>query len=210
MGSLRTVGVRALATGIRLGDSVQFVRGVGPTRTNAFATLGVSTLGDLIEYFPFRHELRPKSQAIGSLELGVVATVVGELRRVRTGGGGGRETVTADLVDGTGQCRVRWFHSPFLTDKLHYGQTVRITGKVDLCGDLASFTNPKLTVIDDQADPLDGDSDQYVPVYSGTSLLPSQQIAAIIAGVLEHVVYAVVDFVPESVRRRRQLPPFFF
>jgi len=52
-----------LAAGVTLDTDVQFVRGVGPVRAQALARLGVSTVNDLIHYFPFRHEHKPKSTA---------------------------------------------------------------------------------------------------------------------------------------------------
>ncbi len=197
-----------MAGNVALEDSVQFVRGVGPNRAKAFAQLGVHTVGDLIEYFPFRHELKPRSQAIDTLELGVVASVVGELRRVRTQGRRGRQRVTAHVVDGTGKCRVTWFNSPFLIDRLYPGQIVRLTGKVDVYGDLASFRNPQLTIIDEQdEDPLGRESERYDPVYAGLAQLQTREIARIVGSVLDEAAEAVVDFVPESIRTRRDLPP---
>lgn len=192
---------------VTLDTEVQFIRGVGPGRALAFHGLGVRTVGDLIEYFPFRHELRPKSQPIDSLELGAIATIVGALERVRIKGSLTRQTVTGEVVDGTGWCRVRWFNSPFLNDKLHNGQVVRITGKVDVQNDQASFTNPQLRLIDDEEDPLADDRDCYVPVYSGTATLPSRQIAKVIGHVLDDAAQRVVDFLPEAARNRRTLPP---
>ena len=56
-----------LVSTMALDDDVQFVRGVGPFRAKHFARLGVRTVRDLIEYFPFRHELTPRSVPIGSL-----------------------------------------------------------------------------------------------------------------------------------------------
>ncbi len=196
-----------MATPVTLDTDVQFVRGVGPARAIQFAGLGVRTVGDLIEYFPFRHNLRPKSQAIGSLELGVAATVVGELRRVRTRGSFTRQIVSAQVVDGTGRCRVRWFNSPFLVGRLHDGQIVHITGKADVFDELACFTNPQLRLIEDDEDPLNGDRDRYDPVYPATAELSSKQIARIVHHVLDDAAEAVVDFLPDSIRSRRRLPP---
>ncbi len=168
-----------------LATDVQYVRGVGPARAREFAALGVRTALDLIEYYPFRHELRPKSQPIGSLELGQQATVVGTLQRVRSRGRLSRVSVTAEVVDGTGACHVRWFNSPFLNDRLGVGEIVKLTGRVELHREHAAFTNPRLTVIDHDADPLAGDEDRYEPVYSGTAALPSAQIAKVVARVLD-------------------------
>lgn len=192
---------------VTLDTDVQFVKGVGPNRAAAFAGLGIRTVADLIEYFPFRHELRPKSQPIGSLELGVVATVVGALQRVRSKGSSTGQMIGGEVVDGTGSCRVRWFNSPFLTDRLHIGQVVRITGKVDVYNDRASFTNPQLILIEDEGDPFADDHDCFVPVYPGTAALPGKQIAKVISQVLDDASQMVVDFLPRTIRERRTLPP---
>lgn len=191
---------------VSLDTPVQYVRGVGPVRAAAFATLGVTTVADLIEYFPFRHELAPKSQAIDQLELGAIATVVGELARVRSGGPRERSSLSAEVIDGTGRVRVRWFNSPFLIGKLQAGQVVRITGKVELHNELASFTNPKLQLIEEGGDPFADDHDRLAPVYSATQILPAKFIAQVIASVLG-VVDQVEDFLPEAIRSYRGLPP---
>jgi ATP-dependent DNA helicase RecG len=142
------------------------------------------------------------------LAVGETATVVGELSQVRTRGSFAKQRITARVIDGTGECRVTWFNSPFLVDKLRSGQVVRLTGKVDLYGDLAAFTNPQLKVVDEQeGDPLEADADEHDPVYPASAELQSRQIARIISGVLEEAAGAVVDFVPEPVRAQHALPP---
>ena len=195
------------AARLALDSDVQFVRGVGPVRAKTFARLGVRTVADLIEWFPIRHELRPKSRAIGSLELDAVATIVGEIKSVRRSGAAGRGAITAEVVDGTGRCRVRWFNSSYLSDQLHQGRVVRLTGKVETYRDIASLTNPKVTLFDPDEDPFREDHDRYEPVYSGTAELPSRQIARIIGHVLEDAVAQVDDFVPDAPRAKRALPP---
>jgi len=192
---------------VALEDAIQFGRGVGPVRAREFEKLGVRTLRDLIEHFPFRHELKPRSVPIGDLELGVVATVVGELRQVRVQGPMGRRVVTARLVDGTGTCRVRWFHSAYLAERLHHGDVIRLTGQVDEFRELASFTNPECTLLEDAADPLVDDLDRHDPIYPATAELPSRRIARIIDGVLDEALTGLGDHLPEEVRTRRQLPP---
>ena len=176
-------------------------------RAEAFNRLGVHTVSDLIEYFPFRYELRPKSVPIDQLEFGVVATVVGEVRRVASRGSFSRQTISAMVVDGTGECHVRWFHSPGLADKLEHGQIVRITGKVDVYKDRASFINPQLTFIDERGDPFADDRDRYDPVYPASAQLPTKAIAKVVGSVIDDVIESVAEFIPEELRRKRELPP---
>jgi ATP-dependent DNA helicase RecG len=189
-----------------LDDDVQFVRGVGPTRAKHFARLGVRTVRDLIEYFPFRHELIPRSLPIGSLVDEVVATVIGSVQRVRATGPITRKTIYADLVDGTGRCRVRWFNSAYLLDRVHPRTVLRLTGKVEVRNELAAFTNPTVAFVD-EGNPLAQDHDRLDPVYPANAQITSPQIARIIAPLLESAAGAVEEFLPDSLRARRRLPP---
>jgi ATP-dependent DNA helicase RecG len=84
---------------------------------------------------------------------------------------------------------------------------VRITGQFDVYRDRACFTNPQTLPIEEAADPFADDADRYEPVYPGTAELPSKQIAKVVGHVLRDAAQAVVDFVPDEVRRRRDLPP---
>lgn len=189
-----------------LETSVQYVRGVGPARSRQLEQLGISTVRDLIEYFPFRHQLIPRSVAIGSLTDGVVATLVGTMQRVRAYGRGGNKTLYAELVDGTGRCRVRWFHAAHLIDRMQSGLIVRLTGAVQVRSGLAGLTNPTVDIVDPR-EPLAGDCDRYEPVYSANAQVTSKQIGRLVAEVLDRAAPEVVDALPLTVRSRRRLPP---
>lgn len=190
-----------------LSDSIQFLKGVGPRRAIEFAKLGISTVGDLIFHFPFRHELIPKSQAIGTLRLGETATVIGEIRRARASGSRNAPILNATVMDGTGECRVTWFNSSYLSDELRSGRFVRLTGKVDAFNDRAQLTNPRLTFLERSETAFDDDRDRFEPVYSASAAVTSKQIAALISQVLETHGELLDDFLPEQLRQSRGLAP---
>lgn len=196
-----------MSSRITLETDVQFVRGVGPARAKALAYLGIQTVNDLVHYFPFRHQLKPKSKPIDSLNEGESATVIGELRRIRLRGSYGQKYVTAVVVDGTGECRVRWFHSSYIYEKLHENKVIRLTGVVSVERDRALFTNPDWMLIGENEDPLAKDEDRFDPVYSASEQLPARQIAKIIGNVLDEAVEHVADFIPASLCKLRSLPP---
>lgn len=191
---------------LSLGDSVQFVRGVGPKRAQFFAALGVQTVGDLLEHLPFRYQLKPQSVAIDQLDLDEVATIIGELRGVNVETSFGKPRVTATVVDGTGMCRVTWFNAPYLSEKLHHGTTVRLTGKIELRGDVAGMTNPDWMIVDED-EPFREDEDRLEPVYPGSLQLNSRQISKTIQSALGLVIDQVDEFLPDDLRRLRELPP---
>ncbi len=200
-------GAGSLANRLALDDSVQFVRGVGPVRAKHFETLGIRTVSDLVEHYPFRYELLPKSVSIEQLSLGEVVTIVGEVERIRVRGRMRQQAIHALVADGTGECNVRWFQSPYLIDRLHEGLTVRLSGKVDCYNDRASLTNPKLTIIADEQDPFANDIDRHEAVYPACAELSSKYIAKIIASVLDDALEQVGETLPSSLRAKRNLPP---
>ncbi len=195
------MGVLDLAT------PVQFVRGVGPARAAELATLGVRTVGELIEHFPFRYQLAPKSQPIGTLTLGETATIVGDVTDVRLGGSPGHRTVTARVEDATGRARVIWFNAAYLADRIRVGQAIRLTGTVDVGRQYAQFKNPRFVLFHENEDPLEHDADRFEPVYPATGRLPSRQIARIIRTALAEVAGLIRESVPEPLRSLRALPP---
>ncbi len=192
---------------MELNTPVQFVRGVGVARAAQLQTLGIATVGDLIEHFPFRYDHRPPSQAIGSLRLDETATIVGEVRRVRTRGASGNQVVIAEVQDGTGTCALRWFHSGYLRDKLGPGLLIAATGKVSQYRNLGCLTNPKYRIIGDE--PLDAvlKSEQFDPVYPASAALSSGWIARLIAAALPEVIDQLEEPLPDALRQARGFPP---
>ncbi len=189
-----------------LDNSVQYLPGVGPSRAKHLALLGIRTVRELLEYFPFRHELIPRSVPIGALTEGVVATLIGTVHRVRGYGRAGNKTVYAELVDGTGTCRLRWFHSEHLLDRIKPGMILRLSGTIDVRSGLAGLTNPAIEFVDPK-EPLASDHDRWEPVYSGNAQFSSKQIARLVESVLDRAVSELTDALPEAIRTRRRLPP---
>ena len=186
---------------------MQYVRGVGPARAKALAQLDVRTVGDLVQHYPFRYEDIPCSIPIGSVEPDEVATLIGELRKVRKRGALRSPTISAAIIDATGTCRVKWFNASYLADKLHNGTTIRLTGKVSEYNDAPMLVNPEWTIIDDNDDPFATDHDQFRPVYPATAGLSSVKVARLIGTALDAVLPQVEDYLPKELRELRKLPP---
>ncbi|MCB9868053.1 MAG: DEAD/DEAH box helicase, partial [Phycisphaerales bacterium] len=185
-----------------LSRPVQFVRGVGPYRAKILADLGLHTLGDLIEHFPFRYEEQLPPQRIDSLILNEPATVIGVVEQVRWRGGPGQATVNVLLRDGSGAARVTWFNAGHLRDKLERGQLLRLHGSVGEFEGLAQFANPRVEWLDADADPKSWHYARLLPVYAGTGELPSAQMARLVAAALTEGLPAVAEPLPEELRGR--------
>src|SRR5271170_4153375 len=65
---------------LELTTPVQYVKGVGPKLAEILATKGIATVGDLLNYLPFRYEDRLNPRGIAELRAGEMATVIAEVR----------------------------------------------------------------------------------------------------------------------------------
>jgi len=185
----------------------QYLRGVGPFRAKLLEGLGIRTIADLVEYFPFRHEFQGRPQSIDSLDLDEHATVIGVVESVKWRGRFRQQTCRVVLNDSTGTLCVTWFNCSYLKDRLQRGQGLRLFGKVGVDQDVAAMVNPTIvTWLDLEEDPAQWDYDRMVPVYRGTEKLPSRQIARMVETALTDVLNTVQENLPGAICRERQFP----
>jgi len=110
---------------------VQFLKGVGPRRSEALVGMGITTARDLLYHTPRRYDDASTIQPIGRLDVGMDATAVG---RVRSKGiiptRRGLRIFQAVLQDDTGMITVAWPGQPWLDRKIREGDTLLVTGPV--------------------------------------------------------------------------------
>ncbi len=184
--------------------------GVGPYRARLLGELGIQTVGDLIQHFPFRYEDQGLPQRIDTLRLDEPATIIGVVDQVRWQAGFGRQVksaLRATISDGTGRARITWFNAPHMQSRLQRGQMLRLYGKVGVDNDLAHLANPRVEWLDPKADPAAWHFGRLVPVYRATADLTSAHIARMVEQVLDEAVAAIEEPLPAALCRQRELVP---
>ncbi|MGD8871606.1 MAG: OB-fold nucleic acid binding domain-containing protein, partial [Gemmatimonadota bacterium] len=110
---------------------VQFLKGVGPKRSDAFARMGVRTARDLLYHVPRRYDDASTVRPIGGLEVGEDVTALG---RVRSKGviptRRGLRIFQAVIEDESGMITAAWPGQPWLDRKIRQGDTILVTGPV--------------------------------------------------------------------------------
>ena len=121
----------ALQNSNTLDTSIQFIKGVGPKRAEVLHSLGISTIKDLLYYFPRKYVDRTSLSTIGSIQEGDEVNLVGRvksvnLRRMKKG-----NFVTANVADHTGSIRLMWFNAAdYIHQSLKVGDLLTMHGKV--------------------------------------------------------------------------------
>ena len=107
------------------------LRGVGPETAKDFERLGLSTLGDLLHYYPRRYDNYARMKTINRLQYGEECTLIATVSDMRERKfKGNRTMLQVTLTDGTGTVEVTEFN-PYRKQLLTPGRQVVVSGKVD-------------------------------------------------------------------------------
>lgn len=110
----------------------------------AFETLGLQTLRDVLWHFPLRMIDYTKQSNIVDLAVGEDATVVGDVVSAdvnRFGGGNGYARVR--IRDGTGLLSITWFNMPYMASRWQSGDRIVVSGKVSEYQGRPTMENPE-------------------------------------------------------------------
>jgi ATP-dependent DNA helicase RecG len=188
---------------LRSDSPIQYVKGIGPKRAEWFAALGLRTVGDLLEYFPFRHEADRGEVAIEDLVPGMNATVRGEVVEI----GGRRPALRCEVDDGTGVCVLRWFDRAFAGRSLFRGASVVASGRVQIYDGLPELVHPHVQVFEPDAVLLSQSSGpKRLGVYRGNDTLKSPLIRRAVLNVLAQSHLPVDEVLPRALLAKHKLP----
>ena len=139
--------------------AVDVLSGVGRSRGKALASLEVTSVLDLLTYYPRRYIDRTNRAAIADLEDGIEAMVMARVDSVFAKKlQGNRSLVSVAVSDDSGRLRLVFFNQPWRDRQLAEGQEVVVFGKLDRYRGQYQMTNPVVDLVGDE-------TGRIVPVY---------------------------------------------
>ena len=146
-----------------LNQSVQYIKGVGPKRSEILERLGIRTILDALYYFPRDYKDRTRIQKIGEATLGTEITIVGRVLGVKPRmARNGKHVLEVFVTDETDTVAATWFNQPFLAGKFHVDDVLMLHGKLGEYKYL-QMLNPEYEIVhDDEAHIQEGG---IIPVY---------------------------------------------
>jgi len=177
--------------------SVRELNGVGEKTATSLAKVDVSSVLDLLTYYPRRYLDRTKEARIQDMTPGEEAMVLVKVRRsslVRTRNG--KAMVNIEVTDGTGSLKVTFFNQTFRLKQLPVGTEAVLFGKVEVFRGARQMTNPVVDLIGDK-------TGMIVPIYpqSEKAGVMTWDIAKLMVEVLERAG-EFAEPVPDEVRER--------
>ena len=183
---------------MKLDDNIVYLKGVGPARAKALQSeLGLTTLGDLLDYLPFRHIDQSTTSTIGALTADSGPVLLrGTVTAMQvTPTGKMRERLTADFSDGTGKMQLAWFAGTrWVRDKLKSGTEYIVFGQPTLYGGQWQISHPEFEV-------AGADSDQrhpFIPVYNTSEKLKQHGLGARAIARITDSLLGALEPLPEN------------
>ena len=183
---------------------VQYLKNVGPKRVGLLRKMGISTIGDLLYYFPRDYDDRSRLMPARAYQNGQQATV----RGVVTGGEEKRPrkglTITRIFIhDGTDLAVAVWYNQPFIRHRIPVGTRLLVTGKIhlfhaELQVQVADYE------VEDGSDMIN--TGRIVPIYPLTEGLSQRLVRSMIKTALDQWGECIEEFIPPAITVRYVLP----
>ena len=178
---------------------VGVLKGVGDRKREALATLGITSVLDLLTTYPRRWVDRTNEARVADLAAGQEALVLVAVRSAHKRVTRNRRTMVDAVVgDGTGRLHLVFFNQPWRERQLVEGLNVALFGKVDTYRGGLQMTNPVVDLIGDR-------TGRIVPIYSQSDKVQvsTWELAGWVENALERcAARGILDPLPESIRRR--------
>lgn len=164
-------------------DSVMTVKGVGPKTAALMGKLGITTVGELLEYYPVSYDSYEAPVTVRQANFLDFAAVQGtmvtspSIRQMNR-----KQIVVSQIRDRNGDTlRVIWFHMPFLRGTMKPGMQFVLRGRLHGYGSARTMEHPQIFTLG-AYDALIG---SHQPIYALTAGLTSKTIGKAVSQVWE-------------------------
>ena len=182
---------------------VQYVKGVGPTRAEQLARLGIETVEDLLYHRPHRYEDRRRLATIGQLIPGQKTSTQGTVVAMSEKRYGTYQFQAA-IADDSGVLQCTWFGQRYLRRLITRGARLIVYGKVERFASLVMTVEEFEVLTGGEEDTLH--TQRIVPVHPATEGLSPRVLRTIIHQALGSHAAEVPEILPADVVRRYGLP----
>ncbi len=194
-----------LAARYLLEDPVGSVPGAGRAMVARLDKLGITTIHDLLSFYPRRHLDYTDVRRISNLRGEGFETVFGEVlettsARTRSG----LVVIRSVISDRTGTATAVWFRrQDYISQTLKAGRKVVLTGQSTLRRRGWEFQDPEWE---------NADGDQLhtvglVPVYGSTEGLSVRWLRRLIRWAVDNIVHLIPETLPDELLKRHELVP---
>lgn len=218
----RTKEIKGVPCGYSfLSTSLSSIHRLTGAQIKALNKIGISTVHDLLYYFPARYGDKGEAHVISSLEPKKDSVVYGKISGLKTSKAYIKKIPMSEAVitDDTGSIKVVWFNQPYIAKMIKEGSMVKVQGKTSIRQapgkkDDIYFTNPKIETVgtiplhtEESIFGTEGEALTLYPVYPETKGITSNWIYHSFQKIIsKKEIDQVDDPIPASILKKYNLP----
>ena len=187
--------------------SIKEIKGIGEKTQKLFEKVGVSTVGDLIRYYPRGYDVYEDAVPVSEVEEGRTQTITGTVYgRIQVSGSRSMQVTTLYVKDLTGTIKVIWFRMPFLRNTLAKGAVITLRGRVVRKRDGLVMEHPEIFY---PSEKYKEKLNSLQPIYGLTAGLSNNVVSKAIKQALDSLDLTR-EFLPDKIRMRYGLAEYNF
>ncbi len=182
-------------------EPLRNLKGIGEKTEKLFAKVGVTTLRQLLHYYPREYDQYTAPVPLQNLRTGTKCAVQGRITHSPSVKGNTRKSVILlELTEGTARLQLTWFNMPFLRSTLKKGASYVFRGKVQEKSGRLVMEQPEIFTL--------GAYDEMIshlqPVYGLTKGLTNKMVVRAVRQIFEDRALEQ-EYLPEEIRRENGL-----
>ncbi|MBQ9991873.1 MAG: ATP-dependent DNA helicase RecG, partial [Firmicutes bacterium] len=184
-----------------LATPIQYMKSIGPKRAALLKKLGISTIEDLLFYFPRYFRDRSELSSISSLPIGDTVNIRGHIVRCeKLRPKANMLILRAWVSDGSGIVPCIWYNQKFLESELYQGREIFVSGKTEY-----KFNKFQLNVSEYEfLASADAELRGMQPVYALTEGLSQKVLRSIIIDALDKYAGFIEENLPSQLIEKMQ------
>ena len=112
-------------------DSIRDIKGIGEKSEKLFRKLGITTVEELLAFYPREYDIYTKIQPVLTVQEGDTVVLGGSFpARLKMASVRGLKIITGQFRDSSGQILISWFNMPYLMKTVKVGMHYILRGKI--------------------------------------------------------------------------------
>lgn len=182
-------------------DSIRGIKGVGEKSEKLFSKLGITTVEELLTFYPREYDIFTKIQPVSSVCEGNTVILEGSFAaKLHMTAVRGLKIISGTFRDASGQLQVSWFNMPYLMRSLKVGMHYILRGRIVRKNGCLQMAQPKILTKEEYINQLG----KLQPVYPLTAGLTNHAVAKAVALALADYEFES-DFLPLEIRKKYDL-----
>ena len=159
---------------LSLSTPLTALKGIGPKKAEALSIDGLSTIDQLLHYYPRKYLDRTTLTLLSKLSGGQNVNVIGTIQSIKMRKGKFKYFLESIIYDGYGYLTLRWFNgAKYIKKALKIGDKLAVSGKVEFYNGY-QIIHPDFEKLKEDEDPINTGS--IIPIYPLTSNLKNNGI----------------------------------